>query len=300
MTTPQNPGDWQDPQSGQGGYDWGAPQQQQPQQPFKPQAPQQQPQQQTDYAAKLQDFGNRFGAGAREFGQQAKVKFAETRDKIDTPENRARLAQSRDKARSSMGTLPLPAIVYGAVAVFILLLSWFPWFQVTMTHRAAIDMGFWGASVGESAISGAFNGFGFGAMVGGMRATGSRDSYTEEMMVNGILLAATLLVIAALIAAALLVWRYNRKVGNILATAAGSVYALYLMSMLGGRIWSGAIGAADAEAGRRANPFAELSSAATTNDSPAVYLVILAALIAVGIGIWQLVQSRKPAAAPEM
>lgn len=55
MTTPQNPGDWEEPKANQGGYDWGAPQQ--PPRPQHPQQPPQPPQQQTDYAAKLQDFG---------------------------------------------------------------------------------------------------------------------------------------------------------------------------------------------------------------------------------------------------
>ncbi|MDO5670642.1 MAG: hypothetical protein Q4G50_11670, partial [Corynebacterium sp.] len=243
-------------------------------------------------------FGSRVGAGARGFSQQAKEKFDQTRERIDTPENRARLAQSRKQARSSLGTLPLPASVYGVVAVFILIMAWFPWFSMSMTHRAAINMGFWGASVGESALSGAFNGFGIGAVVGGMRATGSRDSYTEETMVHGLLLAATLLAIGALVAAALMVWRYNKKVGNIVAVAAGAVYGIYLMSLLDGRIWQGAINAADAEAGRRSNPLAQLSSSANTADSPVVYLVILAAIVVVSIGVWQLLQARKAQTKP--
>lgn len=61
-----------------------------PRQPDSP--PQARPQ--PVYAAKLQDFGNRVGSGARFFGEQAKARFAETRDRIDTPENRARFTQS--------------------------------------------------------------------------------------------------------------------------------------------------------------------------------------------------------------
>lgn len=248
---------------------------------------------QADFAATLQDFGTRVGAGARDVGKQAQAKFKRTRERIDTPENRARLTRSGQQARSSLRTLPVPTIVYGVTAALIFLLAWFPWFVVSMTHRASVNMGFWGSSVGESAITGPFNGFGIGAMVGGMRATGSRDSYTEESMIHGLLLLATLLTVTGLIVAAVMVRRGAGRIGHIVAAATGAVYAVFLMSNLGGRIWQGSIAAADSEAIRGANPMAVLSSSATTSDVPVVHLVILAALIVAGVGAWHVWQARR-------
>lgn len=164
---------------------------------------------------------------------------------------------------------------------------------MTITHRASLDMGFWGASVGESAVSGSFNGFGNGAMVGGMRATGSRDSYTEETMIHFVLLLATLLVVTGLVVAAVMVRRFNQRIGHIVAAATGAVYAVYLMSTLGGRIWDGVIAAAAPEADRRANPMAVVTGSAISTDSPVVYIVILVAMIAAGVGAWHVWQWRR-------
>ncbi|GAB3692791.1 hypothetical protein [Corynebacterium nasicanis] len=278
MTTPShNSGHWPE-------LEGRIPPQPQPQQQPQPQHPQQQPPH-TEYAAKVRDLGSKVGGGTRALGRQAQATFAQTRGKIDTPANRARLAQTR--------TLPLPTKVYGGSALLIILLALFPWYYVSMTHRAAINMGFWGSSVGESAITGAFNGFGFGAMMSGMRATGSRDSYSEETMIHGLLMIATILAIVGLIAAAVVVHRRNARVGNIVAVATGVLYAGYLLSTLDGRLWSGSINAADSQAARQANPMAALSSSATTADSPLIYVVILCALVAAGLGAWQLWQARE-------
>lgn len=72
--------------------------------------------------------------------------------------------------------MPLPTMVYGAAAALIFVRSWFPWFIMPMTRRASIVLVFWSSAVRESALTAAFNGYGFGRIAGGMRGTGSRDT----------------------------------------------------------------------------------------------------------------------------
>lgn len=290
MNSPEN-----GPANPHPGYDWGQPRQAPQHTPQAPARPK------PDLGAKFGEISHKVGTGARQASAQARASMEQTRRNLDTPENRAKLGSIAQSAGSALKNPLLPAVVYAAVAAVSLIAAFFPWLTMRISSRMNVDLGFFGGTSGSQVIEGKIHGFGMGEMtanttssttVFGASEQGPTDAWSESIAHFGVM-GVTVAAILLLVIAALLAFRGSRLVGGVLAVVAGASYLIGLLIYSGGRIWDSLEELS--LAGGQTDAYGSVSNAISTDDSGLVTLVMVLAVVAAAVGIWQIVASRTAA-----